>query len=112
MAAGYGCCVAQTAAGNGLLDTPFTFARVKWGLAQSMTWSSPGLMDTFCLKKESVFHAENEEPVPCGIQGAISWAGASWSERREPCARMSLALERSTNGSGRPALTMEIALAI
>ena len=26
-------------------------------------WSSPGLMDTFSLMKESVFHAENEEPV-------------------------------------------------
>jgi len=30
-------------------------------------WSSPGLMDTFSLMKESVFHAENEEPVPDGI---------------------------------------------
>ena len=30
-------------------------------------WSSPGLMDTFSLMKESVFHAENEEPVPGGI---------------------------------------------
>ncbi len=30
-------------------------------------WSSPGLMDTFSLMKESVFHAENEEPVSHGI---------------------------------------------
>lgn len=31
------------------------------------SWSSPGLVDTFSLMKESVFHAENEEPVPDGI---------------------------------------------
>jgi hypothetical protein len=37
------------------------------------------LMDTFHLMKESVFHAENEEPVPCGFQGAIGCVGASWS---------------------------------
>ena len=33
----------------------------------SKYWSSPGLMDTFSLMKESVFYAENEEPVPSGI---------------------------------------------
>ena len=35
--------------------------------SQAKGWSSPGLMDTFSLMKESVFHAENEEPVPDGI---------------------------------------------
>ena len=39
-------------------------------------WSSPGLMDTFHLKKESVLYAENEEPVPDGIQGSIGCADA------------------------------------
>ena len=43
-------------------------------------WSSPGLVDTFSLMKESVFHAENEEPVPDGIQGTIGCAGASRSQ--------------------------------
>lgn len=33
-------------------------------------------MDTFSLMNESVFHAENEEPVPDGIQGTIGCAGA------------------------------------
>ncbi len=48
--------------------------------AQLENWSSPGLMDTFSLMKESVFHAENEEPVPDGIQGTIGCAGASRSQ--------------------------------
>ena len=30
-------------------------------------WGSPGLMDTFSLMKESVFHAENKELVRDGI---------------------------------------------
>ena len=30
-------------------------------------WRSPGLMDTFSLMKEGVFHVENEECVPNGI---------------------------------------------
>ncbi|SFK75905.1 hypothetical protein SAMN04488036_10248 [Shimia haliotis] len=34
-------------------------------------------MDTFHLKNESVFHAENEEPVPCGIQKTDGCAGAA-----------------------------------
>ncbi len=28
-------------------------------------------MDTFHLKKESVFHSENEEPIPDGISGGL-----------------------------------------
>ena len=51
---------------------------VKWG--KLCYWSSPGLMDTFHPKNESVFHAENEEPVPCGIQGTDGCAGASWAQ--------------------------------
>ena len=36
------------------------------GASLWVVWSlsSPGLMDIFSLMKESVFHAENEEPVP------------------------------------------------
>ena len=45
-----------------------------------MQWSSPGLMDTFSPMKESVFHAENEEPVPYGIQGTDGRAGANWAQ--------------------------------
>ncbi len=51
-----------------------------FGRLKDWSWSSPGLMDTFSLMKESVFHAENEEPVPDGIQGTIGCAGASWSQ--------------------------------
>jgi len=45
-----------------------------------INWSSPGLMDTFSMMKESVFHAENEEPVPCGVQGSDGRAGAHWAQ--------------------------------
>jgi hypothetical protein len=34
-------------------------------------------MDTFSIVKESVFHAENQEPVPCGIQGTDHRTGQS-----------------------------------
>jgi len=47
---------------------------------QDGLWSSPGLMDTFSMMKESVFHAENEEPVPCGVQGSDGRAGAHWAQ--------------------------------
>jgi transposase-like protein len=49
-------------------------------------------MDTFSRMKESIFHAEKEEPVPDGIHGTIGCAGASWSRVEslarecEPCA--------------------------
>ena len=48
---------------------------------EAIDWSSPGLMDTFPFWKESVFDAENEEPVPCGIQGANRGAGAQRPQR-------------------------------
>src|SRR6056297_735876 len=47
---------------------------------QDGLWSSPGLMDTFSMMKESVFHAENEEPVPCGVQGSDGRSGAHWAQ--------------------------------
>ena len=56
-----------------------------------VVWSSPGLMDTFQFLKESVFHAKNKEPVPCGIQGsmiALARAGRSVEDLArefEPC---------------------------
>lgn len=40
-------------------------------------------MDISSLMKESVFHAENEEPVDCRIQGANGRAGAN---RADYCA--------------------------
>ena len=36
-------------------------------------------MDTFLLMNESVSHAENKEPVHCGIQGTDDCAGANGS---------------------------------
>ncbi len=63
-------------------------AVVEWLLSEpngARFWSSPGLMDTFSLMKESVFHAENEEPVPDGIQGPIGCTGANWAQCCEPC---------------------------
>ena len=47
---------------------------------QYLIWSSPGLVDTFHLMKESVFDAENADRVPCGIQGADCCAGESWAQ--------------------------------
>ena len=48
-------------------------------------------MDTFHLVKESDFHAENKEPVPCGIQGSDRCIGPSGTQAEslarefEPC---------------------------
>lgn len=39
-------------------------------------------MDTFHLKKESVFHAKNEETVPCGIQGTDGCVDAAHPNKR------------------------------
>ena len=49
-------------------------------------------MDVFHMVKESVLHAMNEEPVPCGFQGPIGWltrAGRSvegLAHENGPCA--------------------------
>ena len=40
----------------------------------------PRFYGHFSLMKESVFHAENEEPVPDGIQGTVGCASAGWSQ--------------------------------
>jgi hypothetical protein len=42
----------------------------------------------FLIYRTGCFHAENEEPVPCGIQGAYCCAGPIGSQRRESSARV------------------------
>ena len=42
----------------------------------------------FLIYRTGCFHAENEEPVPCGIQGAYCCAGPIGSQRREFSARV------------------------
>ena len=66
-------------------------------------WSSPGLMDTFSLMTESVFHAENEEPVPDGNLGNNWWRWRElvavlkvWRESMDTAPR------RFMGGSNRP----------
>ena len=53
-----------------MLDAIGEGPRLPLFVAMAVDWSSPGLMDTFPLSKESVFHAKDETVLPAGVSRA------------------------------------------